>query len=271
MTITLAVSGDFNLGKILKYKPFFFFYGDGSNRGVMLPSGPAELSFSQKGNKLVVKASRDLFSDDEEAVKAMVNRCFGCSEEFGPFYKIVKKDPFLSKFSDRIQGNRILSAPTDFEAMTSIICSQNVSFAQYKVMIGKIFDAYGPPSLFPAPKDILKDTSILASCGVGYRSEYIVNMARFFDGKPDLISEEDTKKLAAIKGVGPYSLNIFRLFQRRDWSSFYVDSLIAKIVTEDYGENVTTPSGLRAFAEKQWGAYPGLAEVFLQKFLNDNP
>lgn len=269
MTISIPLEKDFDLKKIMKYKPFFFFYGDRPERCADLGFGSVCLSFSQEGQELLVGTDRDVTEKEFIIIKELVGRCFGCSENFDEFYTLAEKDKVLSSLMDGIRGNRIVSAPTDFEAMVSIICSQNVSFAQYKSMIRKIFEAFGEPKLFPRPRDILDAPKTLLECGVGYRAEYLINVADYFDGKPAVISKDDTENMIALKGVGPYSLDIFRLFQHRDWSYFYVDSLIKKIINENYDTPVKTPAEIRSFANKNWKNYAGLAEVYLQKFLND--
>ena len=62
---------------------------------------------------------------------------------------------------------------------------------------------------------------------------------------------------------------LFRLFQKRDYSTFYVDTLIKKIFLEDYGANIESDADVRAFARKKFGEFSGLAEIYLQKFLTD--
>lgn len=272
--IKIKLKDDFDLGKIVRFRPFLFFAQDVPERVMLLDSGPARLSFSQEradgvqsggrragGGTLLVSADRELEKAEERALSEKLSFCLGAQEDLSAFYSMAREDPVLSRFRKEIQGNRLLSAPTDFEALASIICSQNVSFGQYKRMTQRVIAAYG---FFPLCLDVLGRPELLGSCGLGYRKQYVLNAAKFFSGGGD------SSGIIGIKGVGKYSRDIFELFQKRNYSSFYFDSLILKIIREEYGEKVETESEARDFAGKQWGGYAGLAEVCLQKFLRDN-
>ena len=69
-------------------------------------------------------------------------------------------------------------------------------------------------------------------------------------------------ELEKIKGIGKYSINLFRIFQLRDYSSFYVDCLIEKIFREEYG----IEGDLEKISTKLFSNYRGLAEAYLQRF-----
>ncbi|MEA3229958.1 MAG: hypothetical protein U9P44_03510, partial [archaeon] len=225
------------------------------------------MSFFQEDDRLIVSPDCGLSVSEEDFVKRRVSHCLGTMEDFSDFYAVCEKDKVLAGFMDKIYGNRLLSAFSDFEALVSIICSQNVSFAQYKAMVGKIVDAYGGGLVFPGPLDILRDVSLLKYCGVGYRSGFIENVAEFVGGRD---SVDDAHRLSSVCGIGPYSIDIFILFQKRKYDFFYVDSLIKKIIRNDYGSDIVSEKDVRAFASCHWGRYAGLAEVYLQKFLYDN-
>ncbi|MCK4551042.1 MAG: hypothetical protein KAT91_03745, partial [Candidatus Aenigmarchaeota archaeon] len=167
---------------------------------------------------------------------------------------------------DVIYGNRLLSAYDDFEALASIIASQNVTFSQYKKMVGKIVDIFGEGVYFPIALEVLQKKELLKECGLGYRTEFIENIAEHMRFRN--CANLDT--LHTVKGIGPYSLDIFRLFQLRDYNAFYVDVLIKKIFRENYGFEWETDKDVRDFSKRKFGKFRGLAEIYLQKFLNDN-
>ncbi|MCK4968145.1 MAG: hypothetical protein KAS12_03750, partial [Candidatus Aenigmarchaeota archaeon] len=175
-------------------------------------------------------------------------------------------DKVLKEFSEQIYGNRLLSAYDDFEALVSIIASQNVTFLQYKKMVRNIVDAFGGGNYFPSATDIRQKKELLKDCGLGYRTKFIKNIAEYMKFK----RQADFDSLSRINGIGPYSLDIFRLFQLRDYNSFYVDILIKKIFKENYDFNWENDKDVRDFAKRNFGRFQGLAEIYLQKFLNDN-
>lgn len=262
-----AASLDFE--KIMKYKPFFFFFHDEPVRSVLLQGSHVEMQFSQAEPKagLRVAFNKELGEPHKKYLANRISYCFGTNEDLRSFYAVCEHDMILSKFLDKIEGNRLISAFDDFEAIVSIICSQNVSFAQYKDMVAKLVKAYGYKGCFPAPRDIISKPHLMADCGVGYRGAFIMEAAKKMHLNP-LLSDDD---LINMHGIGPYSRDIFRLFQRRDYSAFYVDTLIRKIFKEQYGANLETDADVRRFADKLFGKFAGLAEIYLQKFLNDNP
>ncbi|NOQ55870.1 MAG: hypothetical protein GQ477_03620 [Nanohaloarchaea archaeon] len=262
----ISLADDFSLDNIVRHKPFFFFFSDKAERAVKVNGELVTMSFFQEGQELIVRSDSELDSSEIDFIKGRVMHCLGTSESFSDLYTICSDDKILSRFMDKIYGNRLLSAFTDFEALVSIICSQNVSFAQYKQMVAKIVRVYGSGKVFPEPCDILADTGLLKGCGVGYRADYIVNIARFMEGKDTV---DDAYSLSSVKGIGPYSIDIFMLFQKRQYDFFYVDSLIKKIIRDDYGSDVLSDKDIRQFAKNHWGKYRGLCEVYLQKFLND--
>ncbi len=264
--IVIPLAYDFSLDNIVRHKPFFFFFSDKAERAVKVGGKLVTMSFFQEDLRLIVKYDSELDLSEVDFLYERISYCLGTMDELSDLYSICQEDKVLLRFMDKIQGNRLLSAFSDFEALVSIICSQNVSFAQYKAMVAKIVDAYGSGLVFPEPCDVLSDTGLLKGCGVGYRADYIVNIARFMSGKDEV---DDAYELSSVKGIGPYSIDIFMLFQKRQYDFFYVDSLIKKIIRDDYGSDLLTEKDIRQFAKNHWGKYKGLCEVYLQKFLND--
>lgn len=265
MIIKIPLADDFDFLKILKYKPFFFFFGDKPVRAFLYKDKIVRASFFQDGGFLGINID-GIVDDDVTFFRDRIAYCLGTSENLSDFYSIACDDEILSKHMDAMCGNRLLSAFTDFEAAVCIICSQNISFSLYKSIVKKIVDVYGGGEFFPSPMQILSKPELLAGCGVGYRDKFILDMCRYFR----FIEDADTMRLSEIRGFGQYSLDIFRLFQLRDYNYFYVDRLIKKIFRGDYGAELLNDHEVRNFARNKFGRYAGLAEVYLQKFLCDN-
>ncbi len=245
-SVNLKVSSDFDFAKNLESRPFLFFFDvDGKpERRILVDGRLVNFRFRQHGKTLGVETDSKVAD-----LREKLENWFGLGEDMSGFYRLCKKDPVLRNYLGNIRGIRLFSAPDDFEACVCIICSQMTGFPQYKAMTRRIYEAYG---FFPGPKDILARPGLLDGCGVGYRKKFILSLAKSFpEWGP---------------GLGGYSKNIFTLFQRRDYSSFYEDSLIRKIASEHYGFR---GKNVREFASRRWGKWAGLAEVFLQKFLRD--
>lgn len=263
--IDIKISDGFNLEKIMKFRPFFFFFNDEPVRTVLFHGTPLELRFKQNMWDLRVELNKEVSEDYKQALAQKIGFCFGANEKFGKFHVMCENDEVLSRFLDKIEGNRLISAFDDFEAIVSIICSQNVSFAQYKDMVRKLVQKYGYNNSFPAPRTIIENAGNLKDCGVGYRDKFILEAAKKLMLKSTL-SDDDINNA---HGIGPYSRDIFRLFQKRDYSAFYVDTLIKKIFKEEYGATLESDADVRTFAKKKFGEFSGLAEIYLQKFLSD--
>ena len=112
------------------------------------------------------------------------------------------------------------------------------------------------------PENFLKKD--LSKFKFGYKEKYIKNTAEFFLNKENTEKEE----LKEIKGIGEYSINLFTIFQKRDYTHFYWDCLIEKIFLENYNLALSKKEGIEK-ANEIWGNFRGLSEVFLQKLLND--
>ncbi len=267
MNVKIPVADDFNLFNIMKFKPFFFFFGDAPVRTVLYKGKLVGLEFFQDSGFLSVNIDGDVDKKGAGFLKDRIAYCLGIREELSDFYTIVRDDKVLCKHYDAIYGNRLLSAFSDFEAAVSIICSQNVSFRQYKAMVRKIVDAYGEGVYFPGPEQILERPDVLSKCcGVGYRDRFIVDMCKCFRFR----DKTDLMRMSEVRGFGQYSMDIFRLFQLRDYGYFYVDRLIGKIFRSFYGAELLNDFEVRSFGKRKFGKFAGLAEVYLQKFLCDN-
>lgn len=242
---------DLDFNKCFKLKPFFFFYEQVPFRNVLFNGKLFELSFSQKHDELIINSSIN-------PPKNLIERiafCLGIKDDLSSFYELVSSDPVLSEFEDSIHGLRLFSAFSDFEGVIGTVCSQFTSFPAYKRMMACLMSRF---NRFPEPSEL--SLSLLKSCGFGFRAENALSVTKAFTNNEPLINA---------KGWGEYSDALYNLFQKRDYSSFYYDSLIKKIILKNYDSTLKTKSEFLEFAENQWGSWKGLAEVYLQKFLRD--
>jgi hypothetical protein len=92
---------------------------------------------------------------------------------------------------------------------------------------------------------------------LGYKSAYLKNLAENFGKMP----------AGKIKGIGPYSLNLFEIFQKRNYGAFYIDCLTRKIMRESY----RVRSDFDEASKKLWGKWRGLALAYLQRFFEQKP
>jgi 3-methyladenine DNA glycosylase/8-oxoguanine DNA glycosylase len=123
--------------------------------------------------------------------------------------------------------------------------SQNNSYRNYRTQMRKVYRA-----LNFKPRNYTEEK--LKKLKLGYKTAYILELKKNYN-------KLDIKD---IKGIGNYSVNLFNIFQKRDYNAFYVDCLTEKIMKENYGID----KDFDLNSEKLWGKYRGLAEAYLQRF-----
>lgn len=215
---------------------------------------------------------------------------FECSEKDYKFYtnyfdlytnyekyaRVCKSnDVFLKKCIKFSNGLRILNQDK-FEMIISFIISQRKSVKAIQTSIErmcklsgkKIKNKYGEFYAFPNANEILKLTkSKLMSCGMGYRTDYIIQFCKdYIAGKYDLeamdklTDEELLNTLLSIKGVGIKVASCVALFAYHRMSICPVDVWIARVLDKKY--NGTIP--------KEYEKYAGMIQQYWFNFTRIN-
>jgi 3-methyladenine DNA glycosylase/8-oxoguanine DNA glycosylase len=236
---------DFDFSKTFKSGLFYFFYEEGPIRRVYLNNYIVELIFGQEDDELIIDCSPDMERKEREILKRRISDCFGLEEDMSDFYKLCKKDVVLKDFLHKIERTRIVSAFSDFEALVGAIISQNNSYRNYRMQMRKVYRAVN------FIRENYKGEK-LKKLLLGYKITYIRELKKKYN-KSDLKD---------IKGIGNYSLNLYNIFQKRDYDAFYVDCLTERIMRKNYGIDKDFDKN----SKKLWGKYRGLAEAYLQRF-----
>jgi 3-methyladenine DNA glycosylase/8-oxoguanine DNA glycosylase len=236
---------DFNFLKTFNSGLFYFFYEDNPVRKIFFNNSIIELVFRQEDESLIIESSKDMKRQEVEILKKKISNCFGLDEDLKDFYALCKKDKVLKYYLPKIKKTRIVSAFSDFEALVGAIISQNNSYKIYRQQMRKVYREVN----FVSEKYKEKKIEELR---IGYKISYIMELVRNF-GKLDIKD---------IKGIGNYSVNLYNIFQKRDYNSFYIDCLTEKIMKENYGVR----DNFEEMSKKLWGKYRGLAEAYLQRF-----
>ncbi|MGC9310369.1 MAG: hypothetical protein ACP5E4_01445 [Candidatus Aenigmatarchaeota archaeon] len=235
--------GDFDFQKTFGAGLFYFFYGAEPVRRVVFEGQSLDLSFRQKGDEVWIDSAQK--PKNPRALKERIRYCLGLHEDISEFHRLCRKDPVLKGHFGKIQGTRIISAFSDFEALVGAIVSQNNSYKNYRKKMLEIYSTIGfEPAAFTEKN--------LEGMGLGYKVPFLLNLAKDF-GK---------KELLEIGGIGPYSVRLFEIFQRRNYNAFYIDCLTEKIMRDQYG----VTKNLDAESIRIWGEWRGLAEAYLQRF-----
>jgi len=232
---------DFDFYKTFNSGLFYFFYEEKPVRVLYYNNKFIEANFEQKENYLIVKLNKEIKNRMDLINK--IRYCFGLDEDMSFFYKLCMKDKVLRKFINEIRGTRIISPFSDFESFVGAIISQNNSYKNYRRKMLEIYRKLNFVRKYYTYENLMK-------LKLGYKIDYLLNLAK-------------AKNLAGkIKGIGKYSINLYKIFRLRDYSSFYIDCLIEKIFREEYGIN----TDIDKYSLKFWGNYRGLVGGYLQRF-----
>jgi DNA-3-methyladenine glycosylase II len=154
-------------------------------------------------------------------------------------------------------------------AICNLIIEQQISF-KAAITIKKKFDDLTKEL---SNRDILKlDNKKIQTIGISFRKvEYIKNIISFFENeKPnfsDLDDNEISKKLCSIKGIGPWTAEMFLLFvfHRPDIFSFG-DIALINSVKINYG--IEKVNDIKKTSLK-WKPYRSIASLLLWKSIEN--
>lgn len=174
----------------------------------------------------------------------------------------------MQKAIDFSKGIRILRQDP-WETLISFIISQRKSIPAIKTSVERICANFGDYIVddiyaFPTPEQLFKaDFNILKKCGLGYRINYIMDVAKFiFAENIDLQKWDkfDTamllENLLSLSGVGPKVANCVALFAYGRTECAPVDTWIDKAIQLYYnGKNPFLQYGSDAGIMQQYVFY----------------
>ncbi len=208
------------------------------------------------GRPLTISSDRTLTRPERAQAESQISRMLRLDESAATIADFHARDPRFAPKSGTLQAGRgrLMRSPTFFEDVIKTVTSCNVAWTSTIIMNARIcavVGAGGPGSLksphpcgskaFPAPRRVAaKGPRILrARCGVGYRDQRIVELARMFErgdravggagGKKTRLAGIDTAwfedpatpddavhaALIELPGIGPYAAaNIMQLLGR---------------------------------------------------------
>ena len=187
-------------------------------------------------------------------------------------FTFLSSDPVMDFFIKEF-GNQI--DPLDRHnnnyaiALSNLIIEQQISF-KAAITIKKKFDDL---TKLLSNREILEiDNEIIQSIGISFRKvDYIKNIISFFEHeKPDfsaLNDKEISKKLCSIKGIGPWTSEMFLLFvfHKPDIFSFGDIALINSIKVN---YNLTNHNEIKELTLK-WKPYRSIASLLLWKSIEN--
>ena len=187
-------------------------------------------------------------------------------------FTFLSSDPVMDFFIKEF-GNQI--DPLDRHnnnyaiALSNLIIEQQISF-KAAITIKKKFDDL---TKLLSNREILEiDNETIQSIGISFRKvDYIKNIISFFENeKPDFSNLEDkeiSKKLCSIKGIGPWTSEMFLLFvfHKPDIFSFGDIALINSIKVN---YNLSNHNEIKELTLK-WKPYRSIASLLLWKSIEN--
>ena len=166
------------------------------------------------------------------------------------------------------KGIRIFRQDT-YETVISFIISANNNIKRIQKIIEKLCERVGEKKngfyAFPTAKQ-LQSLSVedFKDLGLGYRAQYLYETSRVIDDMIDIIKSQDTeqatKSLLSLKGVGPKVANCILLFGLYKTNSYPVDTWIFKA---NKTEELNTEKKVLEYYQKRYGEYAGFAQQYV--------
>jgi 3-methyladenine DNA glycosylase/8-oxoguanine DNA glycosylase len=234
-----------------------------------------DLIIEETSGGVSVEINESITKTEAKEVSNAVSWMLGLDQNFSEFYELAKAEPKLRHVKINAQG-RLLRSPTLFEDTIKTILTTNTAWGGTVRMVNKFVEQFGDSlrgadsrKSFPTPQAIAisDEDTLREETRLGYRSPYILNLAREIDsGNLNLESlktanfpaEEVRLQLLKIKGVGSYAAaNLLMLLGYYNYLT--IDSWAIKMVSHEWfgGEPITNLEVEQAF--EKWGEWKGLA------------
>jgi DNA-3-methyladenine glycosylase II len=233
--------------------------------------------------KLLVKlrSNIEISSEDATAVKKLISTIFDVRLDLKPFYQAVASDKIMSKIVKKLNGLKICSTPTAFEALVSSIIEQQISLNVALNIERKLIKKFGEKSTldtgeyyaFPTPEKLsLGSLKQFRACGLSTNKvEYIKGISKLLSNRELDLEEMKNmddgmifKELLGVRGVGIWTAELTMVRGMQKYDTMPADDLGLRRCIAGYytGGKLVSSDGARAIAEK-WKPWRGYASFYL--------
>ncbi len=188
-----------------------------------------------------------------------------------------KLDPEMAPLLDAFQMEDLQPETDFYRSLTRAIIYQQLSGKAAK-KISDRFVALYKEKKYPSPKDVLKtDHEILRSVGLSNaKAKYIKNISQaFLDGSVDhqnlgsLSDDEIMNQLVSIKGVGPWTAQMFLMFTLNRPDIFTTGDLGVQKGFKQYFKLKELPSPkIMEKRSQKWKPHRTVASLFFWKVVD---
>ncbi len=261
-SLNFNVFDTLSCGQVFRYRPF--------KNGYLVFSGSRACYLYQLGDT----TNLEINEEDEE----FFLNYFDIQTDYLSIINALSGEEEIIKKSSKLgQGIRILRQDYT-ESLFSFIISQNNNIPRIKSIIEKLCTSFGEKKkflgetyyTFPQVDALSKaEISSLRSFGLGYRAEYVLNLAKEMVKGLDLnllstLSDEELKvNLLKIKGVGPKVADCVMLFGYSRTGRFPVDTWLEKVYLENFNGKEKDREKISAFFTEKYKNLSGYVQQYL--------
>jgi len=265
------IAKDFNLRHTIESgQPltFFGYYYFSNNIGLLsypLQEGLVSIESEQKGKNCILNIESENYSKAE--LKREVEERFGLTDDLIYIYKKIATDKFMEEAISNLYGMRV-TKNSIWETALSFIVSQFNNIKRIRKIMLCLVEGLGN-GFFPSPGTIAKSKrSDLLACGAGFRSKYIIGIARsyneeLFSSYALLPYEDAKKKLMQYSGIGDKVADCILLMGYKKLEAFPIDTWVKRILAIEYGMRSNNINEMHAFAKKRWNCLAGYAQQYI--------
>jgi DNA-3-methyladenine glycosylase II len=196
-----------------------------------------------------------------------------------------ESDPVMRQLIDEIGvdhlGDPRRGRPDDrYGTLVRSIVGQQLSTRAAQAIYARLTDRYGGRT--PTPMEVLEDDpdQLRTTAGLSHAkvtflrslAEHVVDGSLELDRLDELPDDEVVAELVAVKGLGPWSADLFLMFQLQRPDVLPVDDLgIRRAVMMRYGlDDMPNPADVQRIGER-WRPHRTLASLFLWRSLRNEP
>ncbi len=216
----------------------------------------------QKGERVTAKGMSN----------ARLAEYFRHEDDLEAIYRELGWDERLSSYFRSYRGLRLIRQDP-WECMASYVLATNANIPRIQGMIERVCRTFGTEMdgyyAFPTPEQLLDRCERAGACGLGYRSDRFIELARMayreeidFHGLMAMDYEECVRELIELPGIGPKVADCVSVFSLEHLEAFPVDVRIKRAMAELYGIEGNYRTVNRLSREK-FGRWAGYAQEYI--------
>ncbi len=188
-----------------------------------------------------------------------------------------KTDPELKYLLNSFEIDELKPEKNYFKSLTRTIIYQQLSGKAAKTILDRFISLYNGKK-FPTPNDVIEtENGILYSIGISRaKAQYIKNISLAFLNETidyknldNLCNDEITKQLVDIKGIGPWTAQMFLMFTLNRSDVFPSGDLGVQKGFQQYFKlkELPSPTTMEKRAEK-WKPFRTMVSLYLWKVVD---